>query len=530
MSARLIALACALALVAPVSPASAAADARGPYDHVWQAEGMFSGERGETRRLAGTDEMSLRLEGGSFIGHVAYADVLGTRGPDGAASAQSASIEITLAGTPADGGGAAAGSFSGQATLVSHALASLDELRGVPASSDGSSVVYEVSGHWGARLSGGIADGELLYERATPLWQESPTAERKGAEWFNRLSAEPGGAAQRFRVEVSGLDAAGKAQTVAGGAGRARGFFGYVARGLAGQPGVPAAPVPLALAKSARALKDAAPPGAAKLPADSVAVDVDVPGAYLDAKNRAAGLLATTGPTGDAGKRLTLAWAPARAAAVPLPDPATAAQDLVRQLRDQDVAGSADLARDVEAALRSGAADPALLQAWQAIATAVRQAVAGSVLGATQAEVDAVRSVVVPRTGPYAAAVLVSLGSRAVPPPAFDVRGMAPDRSLDSSGSAPTGFPGIVLARAGGTTSGGPGTLTYTTAAGRTTIAPDVWLAYERADGTIFWLAGSEGAVALQDGTLRGAGFTLPRAYLDDASYVGRILAVFDLR
>jgi hypothetical protein len=57
-----------------------------------------------------------------------------------------------------------------------------------------------------------------------------------------------------------------------------------------------------------------------------------------------------------------------------------------------------------------------------------------------------------------------------------------------------------------------------------------VWLAYSRADGSVFWLPGAGAEVAITDGTLIGAGFTVPRAYLVDASHVGRILAVYDLR
>ncbi|HEY3318291.1 MAG TPA: hypothetical protein VGK50_07715 [Coriobacteriia bacterium] len=542
MSRRLLALACALALLAPAAPASAFD--RLPYVHTWQAEGMVGGDLGgEARKSVERDEMRMTLDRGRFQGDLRYADGLAVKAASGVVTGQSASIEITLTGSPAEGGAAAAGSFSGVATLVTRELASLDDMGGMAARSDGIRVVYEVSGHWGARLSGGVAAGELLFERATPVSQSAADADVHEATWFDRLSAEKGGGAQSFRVEVRGL-AAGPVPRPAPGATSsdrpaaaadaqpALGFLDFVARGIAGAPGVPAAPVPLALSTSARALEDAAPPGATRLPADAVAIDVDVPGAYLDAKNRAAGLLDEGGPAGAAGGALRKAW---NAGEIPASvNYSPPGYDVLRQLKallaeQKAIRGAAELTSDVAGAV--GGADTRLLQAWLNVARALGDEKPHSVLAATAGELQAVAEAPLPRSGPLADAVLVAMRSRLAPPGAADVRAMQRDASQDASGSAAGDrFPDRVLARAGGSTSAGAGTLSFDTSTGRTTLAPGAWPAYRRGDGTPFWLAGPDGTVALTDGTLRGAGFTVPRAFLVDAADAGRVVAVYDLR
>ncbi len=533
MSRRLLALACALALLAPAGVALALPGGQ-PYEHVWQAEGMVGGDLGgEARKSVERDEMRMTLDRGRFQGGLRYADGLAVKAASGAVTGQSASIEITLTGSPAEGGAAAAGSFSGVATLVTRALASLDDVGGMAARSDGIRVAYEVSGHWGARLSGGVAAGELLFERATPVSQSAAGADVHEAAWFDRLSAEKGGGAQSFRVEVRGLAAGPDPQPAAAAAAQpALGFLDFVARGIAGAPGVPAAPVPLALSTSARALEDAAPPGATRLPADAVAIDVDVPGAYLDAKNRAAGLLDEGGPAGATGGALRKAWnAGETPASVNYSPPG---YDVLRQLKallaeQKAIRGAAELTSDVAGA--AGGADTRLLQAWLNVARALGDEKPDSVLGATAGELQAVAEAPLPRSGPLADAVLVAMRSRLAPPGAAGVRAMQRDASQDASGSAAGDrFPDRVLARAGGSTSAGAGTLSFDTSTGRTTLAPGAWPAYRRGDGTLFWLAGPDGTMALTDGTLRGAGFTVPRAFLVDAADAGRVVAVYDLR
>jgi hypothetical protein len=537
--------AAALALVALAAPASAAPSQ--PYEHVWQAEGMVGGDLGgKSGKDVSRDAMDLALRDGRFDGHLQYADTLTIDDGRGEAKTQSASIEVTLTGLPAEGGLAAAGAFSGVARLVTRPAG----MAGNVASPGYRELVYDVSGHWGARLSGGVASGELLYERATVVTPDAGYTDLHGAEWFDRLSAEKGGGAQTFQVEVAGLaagqpkttPAAGGGSSAATGAGSSRplppvsadaaqqprlGFWGFVARGLAGRPGVAAVPVPLALSGTARTLKDAAPPGATQLPPDAVGSNVDVAGLLLDSQNRAAGLLGTAGPAGDGGRKLDEAWRRAEA----LQARTTIQGSIAAALRRQSIPGAGDLASDLEAAAKNGNADSSLIAAWNAVVRAVAAADGRSVLAATAAETNAVATAALPRTGPLADAVLAAAQAPHVPASAAVVAAMPRDPSLDATAQATaTLLPARVLAAQGGSTGGGPASLTYATPTGRTTVAPSSWPAYRRADGTVFWLAGFGGPVALTDGTLRGAGFTTGRAYLVDATDVGRIFAVYDLR
>jgi hypothetical protein len=546
-----LALACAIVLVLP-APAVATTQAA-PYEHVWLAEGQVGGDLGgSATKSVQRDSLRLALASGTYTGHLVYQDVLGVQPLSGAPFGQMSSIEVTLTGSSAEGGAAAAGTFAGTATLTTRQLTTLDGLSPGVVRSGGEQVVYDVSGHWGAGLGGGIASGQLLYERATPVSQSTPKADVRDTAWFDRLTAEKDGGAQSFEVPVDGL-AAGQTgggpapQTAsgtstatfpAGGATSAQsparprlGFWGFVARGLAGNPGLPAPALPLGLSEPARALKSATPPGATALPPGAVASDVDVSGALLDAKNRAAGLLSTTGPAGDVGAALTRAWHAAGLLRRRHPIQILGPADIARMLRAQNVPGAKDLAGDLAGA-KPGDVDPVLLSAWQHVVEAVAgQADGASVLSANAAVQNAVASTPLPHSGPLADDVRIAARVGGVPVSAVKVLAMKREPSSDATGSADgTLLPNRVLRTAGGSTEGGAATLTYTTTGGRTTVAPPVWLAYERADGTVVWLAGDGGTVALTDGTLHGAGFTVSRGLLVDASDVGRILAVYDLR
>lgn len=556
----LVACVLTLALSAPALPASAAA---GPYSHMWQVQGTVGGDLGgravqQVRR----DEMTMTLAKGVFGGKLVYEDVVGVQSEAGGITVQYASIEVTLTGSPAAGGSAAAGAFSGTALLLEQAGSSLDDITSgrQDASSSGTQTKYDVAGHWGARLSRGAASGELIFESVHPAEMPGGVGTKElPAAWFNRVTADnPNGlgAGQTFEVEVGGLaatpqstPATGSRVVAAPGAAAAgrdsaaggMSFLGFVRRGLSGRQQVQATPVPSAVSQAARALKNAKPTGAVALPATAVAIDVDVSGAFLDAKNRAAGLLGEGGPVGRAGDALRQAWVQSRPALrspdsrMPLVRSAPwTPEALMRTLHGQvAIPGASQLASDVAAAQQTAAADPTLVDLLGRLIDAVGSpGGAGPALGATVDEERAVASAAIPRTGPLADAVRAAADDLDAPASALAVSAFARDGSRDTSGSATAGaqLPTHVLARAGGRTEGGPATLSYVTATGRTEIAPPAWLAYRRADGVIFWLAGPGGGVALTDGSLTGAGFQLPRAYLVDAARVGRILAVYDLR
>jgi hypothetical protein len=522
---RLLALACAVVLLLPVLPASAAGP--GPYAHVWQAEGMVGGDLGgASRKVVRRDDMTMSLAKGGFSGGIRYEDALAVQSASGGITAQFASIEVTLTGTSAEGGAAAAGSFAGIATLVYRDGRSLDDLR----DRSGDEVVYEVSGHWGARLQNGIAHGELLYERATVVSAPSPTVDYKGAAWFDRLSAEKGGGSQTFDVEVAGLASGTEVASPAAAQTSAQsglGALAYVRRGIAGQPGGQAPPVPLATSTRARALKDAAPLGAVKLPANAVAIELDVPGAYLDAKNRAAGLLDSDGPTGPAGKRLASAWAmPASEVAADYSPPMAVDPRAVRAtLAEQEaVPGASELASDLAGASFPAAIPPAqLLQlvAWRHVIEAVgaRKSLASAVQP-TAAVAEAVRATSLPHTGPLADAVRVAARVLGPPRAAAVVTAFKRDASADVRGSD-----GPLIG--GGAAPATPVDLSRLVIPG---TRPTNWRAYRRPDGTLYWLGAPANQVALVDGTLHGAGFSTPRAFLVDAKDVGRILAVYPAR
>lgn len=62
------------------------------------------------------------------------------------------------------------------------------------------------------------------------------------------------------------------------------------------------------------------------------------------------------------------------------------------------------------------------------------------------------------------------------------------------------------------------------------TLAPQRWLAYSRADGKVYWLAGEGATAALVDGGLPGWGWVKQRAYVVDARHLGRVIAHVPVR
>jgi hypothetical protein len=63
-------------------------------------------------------------------------------------------------------------------------------------------------------------------------------------------------------------------------------------------------------------------------------------------------------------------------------------------------------------------------------------------------------------------------------------------------------------------------------------VEPDAWLAYRRGDGRLYWLpeGGSDPAIALTDGSLRGWLWSRERMAVVDAQHVGSVSALLGVR
>ncbi|MDZ4180605.1 MAG: hypothetical protein U1E29_15475, partial [Coriobacteriia bacterium] len=66
----------------------------------------------------------------------------------------------------------------------------------------------------------------------------------------------------------------------------------------------------------------------------------------------------------------------------------------------------------------------------------------------------------------------------------------------------------------------------------RDIVEPDAWLAYRRGDGRLYWLpeGGSDPAIALTDGSLRGWLWSRERMAVVDAQHVGSVSALLGVR
>ena len=286
------------------------------------------------------------------------------------------------------------------------------------------------------------------------------------------------------------------------------------------------------------ALLTAAPAGATPMPADSLAIDVQLAGAYLDAKNRAGGLLGDRGPLGEAVALAEAADAVRREApGVRAPGPDERALDVYRDrlraaLAAERIEGGDDALADLEAL----GPDPgrAAVAGARRVVLAVESLAApspsASVLAGTRNVAEEVAASTVP-AGPASDAVLAAADADSAPEDAVDVRAFARVPSLDvtpETGHSGNSLPDRVLrlsARAAG--GGAAPSLGWSTQEGGDSVAPQTWLARQRADGTLFWLAGADGEVALTDASLRGWAFSRSVAALVDASRCGRMLATF---
>ncbi|MBS3957353.1 MAG: hypothetical protein KGZ40_07475 [Clostridiales bacterium] len=267
-------------------------------------------------------------------------------------------------------------------------------------------------------------------------------------------------------------------------------------------------------------------------------------GAYLDAKNRAAGLLGDGGVLGAAAGRLADLTDQMRqdSPGIAAPRPGDSAFELhaaratsaLSALEGANglVEGAAELRGWlVETAPDASREEVALARGWAAVAEALAAPEPlGSVLADAHALAQEVASAsLVP--GAVSDAVLVAAQDPGAPEAGRMIdlfeRVPAVDWALWSSALP---LPARVFERAGmgGTV---PPTLTWSDPADGATrsVQPEVWTGYRRADGRIYWRAGIDGDVALTDTSLLGWGFSTRRAALVDAADVGRVLATFPL-
>lgn len=535
MRRRLAMTVVAIVLLLPV----AASGAGVPYEHVWRVEDLYVGDAGTTQRSVGVDTMQLQFADGEWSGQIRLADVLAIQESTGITQSQNASISLTLEGAPAEGGASAAGRFSGVAELRFRQAASLEDA--LAPSKSGALAVYDVSGFWAAKLDGDVAKGQLVFRSASP--RDGSKGPVRDADWFNRAPEEgldATGQPQPFKVAVTGLDpdSGNPAEPGEKADGTPKpGFFDYVGRGLRGQSVTRALPVSAAQAAAAEALKAAGAEGATPLPDNAIGIDSALAGAYLDAKNRAAGMLdermVPTGPVSVEGIRAVQALyasAPGRRAPGDNDDPTTFYKTRLLGLLEGDrIERAADLRGEVSAVGRGADPDTVTrLRAWLSVLEAVAgpPPSQGSAITPVIRAGEQVASQATPRTGALADAVLAAADSPEAPSSARDVALFEREASLDSSATT-TGdaLPNRVLAVAG--VGGPPPGLTW--GGGSSIAQPDSWLGWRRGDGRLFFRAGEQGDVALTDATLSGWAWRHPRASLVDAGRIGRVQELYAL-
>lgn len=506
-----------LAAAVPVAPAMAAP---GSYDHGWKAEGIASGEIGMSVKNVLVESVTLGLVGGRYAGVVRYEDIAGFDA--GGSFSQAAFIELELIGGPDAGGSQALGHFIGTAKLelrdTGSAAAGADRaLLGTPAKE---TVVYDVSGRWAADIIGADVRGEILYETAEAVSREPRGAIVRDASWFNRLSGE-------FPDELGGVQGFGA--TLTRDAPAPRPFWGTVARGLRGGDPKAAVAASQEMASGGAALSAARPGGAAALPGGAAVVDVTLAGTYLDAKNRAAGLLGEDGPAGPFVDGLRGAWPVAFAAVAGRPAPDDVAADALARIEAAVAAGAAEGGSELLAAAKAAAGSGPDAATRLRVRAAVAEAAASprpytSVLAGTAEAARAVLETEILREGPAADAVLAAARSPKAPESARAVAAFTREAGADAPAARGKSLVAGVLSRHG---DGADGETRGLTPPGIARVAPVSWLAYRRADGTAYWLAGEGGEWALTDGSLRGWGIVTKRAFLVDAADVGRVVASY---
>ena len=537
---RSCAAALVLTLLLSAAPPPAVAAAGSPsYEHLWRVETMLGGDRGKTAKEVTRSDVTLTNRGDAIEGTILYEDRLGMQDASGTWS-QGSTIELALTGAFVEADGLIGGTFEGEAILLRRSAGSLEEAVSpdIEVRSDGIQGVYAVSGYWGARFVDGHVTGELLYERAELIGTSAEEVAPAGVEWFDRAGPTTPGEPQTFSTDMKGEPIEPGEPAADGGgvpgenaardpssAERAGGgIWRYVARGLRGGPIDRLVPVDAEASRAARALKDARPSGATRLPSSAVAIDVDVAGAYLDALNRAAMLVADEGHAGF--ESLAEEWTRARRALQPAP--AHEVPELASRLRDaltgQRAEGADELAVQAAGlAANRGTATAAEVSAWISVAEAVRGAggADGDVMRGTADAVKRVRESA-PRRQADRDAVLVAADSASAPETSAVLSRFAREPSSDTSAAATSsGAPGLVAVSSAGAD------LRWRVAGGVASARPTRWLAYRRGDGRLYWLAEPGGSVAITDGTLRGWAFETRRAWLVSPGRVGRVLAQY---
>jgi hypothetical protein len=241
----------------------------------------------------------------------------------------------------------------------------------------------------------------------------------------------------------------------------------------------------------------------------------------LDATLRAESLATSTGPAVHGAAELSAAWESVYAATPGVPAATGgagsaaefAAKRITRALKTLEADGVSDLQDLVPDLVAAG--DVSTLRAWAATVEALAaKEPAGSVLELTAAAAGQVRDT--PEVRPQGGAVT----------------SLTRDPSLDASASVEaTGFVSSSLARFGADTSERVGLAWRPEDAAEADTpqiaAPESWLAYRADDGTVYWLAGEDGKVALTDSSLLGWGYRTSSASLVDAGDIRRVLATF---
>jgi len=312
------------------------------------------------------------------------------------------------------------------------------------------------------------------------------------------------------------------------------GWWDYVLRGFGGGAVRTAVGMPDSLLDPAYGLANADPIGAQSLPKDSRAVDRDVSGAYLDAKNAAAGVRSIESSTG-----LRAAAGAMRDAVggIPAPEPGKAAEAYARRIvaaLNGRANAESEIISDVESIASSGVEPPsAQVLELRTLASAAEAISAprpfGSLLqGVVALARDVATTPLQDNLGSHNA-VLVAALSPSAPPEAlaataFD-REPSADISVDSldSGTEPTTTVAALFANR-------EQSVTWQTADGPRALEPQDLRAYRRADGTLFWVASADTGLALRDATLNGWAFSTPMVAIIDAANVGRWLAVFPVQ
>lgn len=526
----------------------------GKYQHVWVAQEMVGGDRGgELRQQIDDDSVTLESDGGVWSGSVDYSDRLGIMEASGRLSAQLADISLTLTGEDIVAGQTGGGTFAGTIRLRTYDVSAIedafsDEALGDPAAD----VTYDVSGHWGAQWSGESLVGEILYESASPQGERIQNARTEAAR-FNRASLASSDALGdpqtfSFAEEVPPVDQpdddGSPDQDGPGAEDDSPSFWDYVRAGATGREQAQM-PAPALAARAARELLDAAPADATPMPDGALAIDIHVSGAYLDAKNRAAGLLDDDGPTGVLIDAASI-WEENREATAEPVAPADANRlefygvrimDALQNRDDaglqEEIAGGERLISEVKLVLDAPGApsgDAPLMKLWSHAARAV---VWGpgleDVLPSTRAAAEAVLEAPIPQSGPLADAVLVWADAPDAPLEARAVVEFAAEPSADATASPDGDGPvARVLSRHG--TQDDPPSLVAVLASGESLVlAPSGWPALVAPDGRLLWRAGSGGDFALTDGALRGWAFRTERMWLVDVLRMGRIVDVYEL-